>query len=386
MTKQREWSGLSIRSGLLLFLLLAFTWNNAHAQCTLPATGQTQCYDTSGEVECPVPGFPGQDAETAYNSLSFTLVSTVSGQPTIRDNNTGLEWTQELFGPMNWQEALQFCDTLHWGGYDDWRLPNAKELQSIVDYGRYFPAMDPVFNYEHRLRVSWTSTTSSLNVKAGMSESAADAIGLRIGDLGQRSKYEENSVRPVRGCLDGPSCSLPATGQHSCFDNDSSEPCPVAGFPNQDGENIYNEMTYVLDSAVPGQETIHDSVTSLEWSQHVWENVTWQEALQLCDTLQWGGHEDWRMPNLKELQSLSDYQGNLEIDGIFEDTRHYHYWSSTTYAYSPTDAWRHSYNEYAWYGYQPKTSEGEVRPVRWCEDAPVDTGSTSWGDIKKKFR
>ena len=37
---------------------------------------------------------------------------------------------------MNWREALKYAETLELGGYDDWRLPNAKELQSIVDYTR----------------------------------------------------------------------------------------------------------------------------------------------------------------------------------------------------------------------------------------------------------
>ncbi|MFH1279432.1 MAG: DUF1566 domain-containing protein [Candidatus Eisenbacteria bacterium] len=369
---------------IIPMLFVASPYSGLYAQCTLPATGATQCSDENGWAPCPVLGFPGQDAETAYNQLSYTLVSAVPGQETVIDNNTGLEWTQISFPDMSWQEALQFCDTLNWGGKDDWRLPNVKELQSIVDYGRFNPPIDPIFICPADL--FWTSTTASLWVLDGRTAYAADAVGFGAGHLGQRSKWEENCVRPVRGCPGGFGCSLPATGQHDCFDNDSSEPCPVEGFPNQDAENIYNDMTYSLDSSVPGEETILDGITGLEWSQHVWEEVTWQEALRLCDTLHWGGHDDWRMPNLKELQSIALYQG-WEIPDIFGDAWWWEFWSSTTYAPVPDYAWVHGYTEWGQYEGGSKTNGNhDVRPVRWCGESPTSTERSSWGSLKKMFR
>jgi len=56
---------------------------------------------------------------------------------TISDIATGMMWQQADSGEgMDWPSALGYCEALELGGYDDWRLPNAKELQSIVDYGR----------------------------------------------------------------------------------------------------------------------------------------------------------------------------------------------------------------------------------------------------------
>jgi len=59
---------------------------------------------------------------------------------TITDRATGLMWAKEDSGQgMNWQEALAWVQQKNAGnflGYNDWRLPNAKELQSIVDYTR----------------------------------------------------------------------------------------------------------------------------------------------------------------------------------------------------------------------------------------------------------
>ncbi|NQU52556.1 MAG: DUF1566 domain-containing protein [Bacteroidetes bacterium] len=75
-----------------------------------------------------------------------------SNDATITDNATGLMWMKDDSGSgMNWQEALEYSEGKVFAGYSDWRLPNSKELQSIVDYSRApgvsnSAAIDPVFN------------------------------------------------------------------------------------------------------------------------------------------------------------------------------------------------------------------------------------------------
>lgn len=80
---------------------------------------------------------------------------------TITDFATGLMWMKQDSGSLNactsgdgtlnWEEALSWAENLDYAGHSDWRLPNAKELQSIVDYTRSpattrSPAIDPVFS------------------------------------------------------------------------------------------------------------------------------------------------------------------------------------------------------------------------------------------------
>ncbi len=92
---------------------------------------------------------------------------------TITDLATGLMWQAADDGkPRDWENALDYANKLNLSGYSDWRLPSAKELQSIVDYTRSpqatkSPAIDPMFsctaikdpsgktNYPYY----WTSTT-----------------------------------------------------------------------------------------------------------------------------------------------------------------------------------------------------------------------------------
>lgn len=84
---------------------------------------------------------------TAYGINNFVD----NGDGTISDLATGLMWQKADSGAgMNWQEALEYSESLALAGYDDWRLPNAKELQSIVDYSRSpstsdSAAIDPIF-------------------------------------------------------------------------------------------------------------------------------------------------------------------------------------------------------------------------------------------------
>ncbi|MHC4434999.1 MAG: Lcl C-terminal domain-containing protein, partial [Planctomycetota bacterium] len=78
-----------------------------------------------------------------------------NGDGTVTDLATNLMWQQADSGVgYNWRQALSYAESLDLAGYDDWRLPNAKELQSIVDYMRapdaqnptqVGPAIDPIF-------------------------------------------------------------------------------------------------------------------------------------------------------------------------------------------------------------------------------------------------
>lgn len=92
---------------------------------------------------------------------------------TITDNATSLIWMENDSSKwLDWEEALEYCEELTLSNYSDWRLPNTKELQSIVDYTRSpqttnSAAIDPIFNisaitdpdWDTNYPFFWTSTT-----------------------------------------------------------------------------------------------------------------------------------------------------------------------------------------------------------------------------------
>jgi hypothetical protein len=75
-----------------------------------------------------------------------------NGDGTITDHATGLMWQQSDDGiARDWQNSLAYAENLELADFTDWRLPNAKELQSIVDYNRCpditnSAALDPLFS------------------------------------------------------------------------------------------------------------------------------------------------------------------------------------------------------------------------------------------------
>lgn len=92
-----------------------------------------------------------------------------NGDGTVTDRSTGLMWQQADSGKgMNWEEALAYAAASGLAGHSDWRLPNAKELQSIVDYTRapsttQSPAISPLFKVsvlsDGEYPFFWSSTT-----------------------------------------------------------------------------------------------------------------------------------------------------------------------------------------------------------------------------------
>lgn len=110
----------------------------------------------------------------------------------VTDNKTGLMWQDDAIGnQVDWNTAITTCENLTLGGYDDWRLPNIRELKSIVDKSRFNPAISP--NFIIASSYIWSSTTYvaypdyAWFVYFGMS-----------GDDGAFDKTNNNYVRCVR--------------------------------------------------------------------------------------------------------------------------------------------------------------------------------------------
>jgi hypothetical protein len=78
---------------------------------------------------------------------------------TVKDNTTNLFWQKAIGGQANWVSAIAYCENLILGGFTDWRLPNIKELRSLIfDSSKYTPAIDTSyfdFGYTYGY---WSST------------------------------------------------------------------------------------------------------------------------------------------------------------------------------------------------------------------------------------
>lgn len=143
---------------------------------------------------------------------------------------------------------------------------------------------------------------------------------------------------------------LPDTGQLDCYDDtgllaacpgDPHDPaCATTDWCGQDaqyGQDAADAppVRFQIIGSSP-EEVVIDRITGLRWQRtQDWEahyHEHWQEAQDYCDTLQYAGHTDWRLPSVRELASLLDFGcSDPAVDpGMWPETPSYFFWSSTT--------------------------------------------------------
>lgn len=209
------------------------------------ADGRIKCYPTTNKGYFAI--YVRGDSY-GVNDLYY------NGDGTITDDATGLMWTQsdsghfdageEGDGAMSWEEALDWAEDFEYAGYDDWRLPNAKELHSIIDYDRSpdvtsSPAIDALFETTDITNEAgasdypffWTSTTHEKS--NGMGD-----FGVYVG-FGRCLGYMNGQWIDVHGA--GCQRSDPKSGDPSDY--------PTGFGPQGDARRIYNYVRLVRDAS-----------------------------------------------------------------------------------------------------------------------------------------
>ncbi|WP_200154164.1 InlB B-repeat-containing protein, partial [Chromatium okenii] len=127
-----------------------------------------------------------------------------NGDGTVSQTNTGLMWAKCSEGQSvtdctgtastkTWSEALTVANNSNLGGYSDWRLPNAKELQALVDYSRFTTTIDT--SYFPNTPSSWFWSGSPSAVSANY----AWGVYFNNGNASNNYRYNDDHVRLVRG-------------------------------------------------------------------------------------------------------------------------------------------------------------------------------------------
>jgi hypothetical protein len=300
-------------------------------------TGQRRCYDAMGrEIDC---AGSGQDAES-LRGLPWPHDRFQSQGALVLDRLTGLVWTRDANPaefPMAWSEALAYVDGLNrerFYGHQDWRLPNRRELRSLVSH----QSTRPVLPTQHPFRNIfgswyWTGTT------AAISPAHAWYVNMDGGRMFFGGKDQSFMVWPVRG----DSRVLPVTGQTDCF-AETGRPIQCLG-TGQDGETMCGSDWPIPRFRVEGDQ-VFDRLTDLRWyrAADIAQGATnWQDALVMVRALNEHGRlgQHWRLPNINELESLLDcstHSPALPRAHPFAQVGDV-YWSSTTSTFEPDWAW-----------------------------------------------
>jgi len=307
-------------------------------------TNQNQCYNNNNETTCPSTeaSFYGQDAQHTGNQPSYTN----HDDGTITDNVTGLMWQHsadtdndgdiDSNDKLTYTEAGNYCETLTLANHTDWRLPNIKQLYSLIlfngtdpsgyegsDTSNLIPFIDTtyfIFGYgdtnagERVIDAQYASSTLYVSTTSNGLEAL---FGVNFAD-GRIKGYD-----------------LTIRGSDKTFYVMCTRDNPNYGVNN------------LVDN---GNDTITDQATGLMWSKSdSGQGLNWQEALawvQTKNSEMYLGYNDWRLPNAKELHSIVDYSrspdttNSAALDPLFNATSitneageadYATYWTSNTH-------------------------------------------------------
>jgi hypothetical protein len=292
-------------------------------------TGQDRCFSANNEIAYPKSGnaFYGQDAQ--FQGLQPSYKD--NGNGTISDLNTGLMWvkTPDLKNKKTFDEAVSGAAKCRVGGYDDWRLPSIKELYSLIDFRGYSARTQdlskPYIDTRYFDFVFGDERSGERLIDAQY-WSATEYVGLTMD--GNKTVF---GVNFADGRIKGyPKYPIGRKGAGKHFTR------YVRGNPDY-GKNDFQDNR---------NGTVTDKATGLVWTKSdSGRTMNWENALawvQKKNKENYLGHNDWRLPNAKELQSIVDYSKAPDasvkasrspaIDPIFDisDPESF-FWTGTTH-------------------------------------------------------
>lgn len=300
-------------------------------------TDQTRCYRVDGrEVACDGTGQDG----ALPKPIRYPWRNRFRAEGHIvHDRWTGAVWCRNANPadfPLTWDEAHAFvadmrAQAAH--GYDTWQLPSRGHLFSLISHQNVNPSLPDGNPFRHVFHsYYWTGeTTHRLADQAWY-------VHLGGGRVHRGMKHGSYMVWPV---------------------------CPGAGQSVRAGPS---------DAArfVATGPWVHDAVTGLTWlatADWAGGRRAWDEALASvadCNRQRIGGFDDWRLPNIRELESLVDLGAHdpaLSPGHPFACVRE-GYWSSTTSVYEARYAWvLYSMDGGMGVGFKPQ-ADFHVWPVR----------------------
>jgi len=329
---------------------------------SLARTGQTTSY-ASGDDVSALQGL-------AWPGTRFTD----NADGTVTDHLTGLVWLKDAgcMSPSAWASALAAANQLASGacGLSDgstpgqWRMPNANELESLIDISQVSPAVPAAHPFTNITLANayWSSTTYMALTANAMAIRFTDGRWINGADAGDggfsnAKATTANSLWAVKSGAAG-AVQLLATGVYA----------GVGGGSFGAGDDASLELGAPLTASRfidKGDGTLADTMTGLTWLKKAdCIHQPWAGALNAVNGLASGqcGLTDgstagqWRLPNRAEMLSLSDraptfpqasyfngqYQGNGTVNGpvifgnfIVSD----YYWTSSTSAADVSQAW-----------------------------------------------
>jgi hypothetical protein len=197
-------------------VLVPLAFADEDEKAPVAVTGQTQCWDTHiAQIDCSGTGQDG-DIQAGVPFPTPRFVDHRNG--TVTDRLTGLIWLKNAhcFGDVPWADALTDANTLAHGSCGltdhsksrDWRLPNIKELQSLIDFEFATPALSNARGtaqwaegdaFSNVQEACYWSSTTALPLTSAFEFGFAKCVFLIDGTTTATTKNGTLPIWPVRG-------------------------------------------------------------------------------------------------------------------------------------------------------------------------------------------
>ncbi len=315
-------------------------------------TNQSTAFDNATEISKPGIGdaFFGQNA----NYPGTTPRYEDNGDGTVTDMVTGLMWQQTLdhngdgsidyADKLTYDEILALPETDVTAGYTDWRVPTIKEQYSLMDFsGRDISGYEGTSTDDLNPFIN----TSVFGFAYGDTEAGERLIDVQCAST---NVSVGNTFEMVFGVNF-------ADGRIKGYGTTMMGQAKVFNYLLVRGKSDYG----INNLSTNANGTLTDAATQLMWMQDdSGEGMSWEAALSYAEGKEYAGYSDWRLPDVKELQSIVDYSrspqstNSAAIDPLFNCTSITNeageadfpfFWSSTTHA-----NWTEG-NEGAWGAY-----------------------------------
>ncbi|WP_299010472.1 DUF1566 domain-containing protein [uncultured Shewanella sp.] len=324
--------------------------HSTHPSLSYPIvdTNQVIFYDQAHEISAPTTtqAFYGQNAQFSRHPMHYSVSQ---DSLTVMDHVTGLTWTRTADlnddGVINTLDKLSFTQAkayaahlneIKYAGFDDWRVPTIKQLYSLMSFSGV-DAAGP-----HETNAKPFIDTQYFGFAYGDESKGERAIDAQFWSSTEYTGQVFHGAHAAFGLnlADGRIKAYPIDAPHRVAKN-------FVYFVRGNAQYGQNQFTDNHDG------TISDQATQLMWMKSDSQNgMNWQQALawaQEKNAENFLGHNDWRLPTAKELQSIVDYQRSPDatqsaaINPIFSTTSitneagqadYPWFWSSTTHVNS----------------------------------------------------
>ncbi len=284
-------------SVIFLFMISLIISNNLDGQTwlrtmdRLPDTGQKINYTNS----------PGEDSDYEINTPYYVD----NGDGTVTDTITGLMWQKQDGGEMSYDSAVDWVGRLALAGYQDWRLPGIHESFSLMN----LDALNPALN-----KFAFTDTGAEYWWSADVAVNNPSKVWVTNSGGGQGAHPKTETI------------SAGGTKKFHARAVRNTHP------PN----TLQARFKFIADSVVL------DLLTGLMWERYpLNDSINWENALMRAENIVLGGYCDWRLPNIKEIESIQDEKNISPAvnKNFFSAIRSAKYWSSTSQFNRGVNAW-----------------------------------------------